>query len=276
MKQSVLEFQTLLESDKNRRIVGVNFIFSKNEYENCNVKEATHKMFFCMMAKAAATGHAIKVSRNHLYCNAASEVLGFSEPTYDVRSGKRQFERNMYSSVKISHEIQDSLPYLVHEVYGMCLQPLENFDRFTDVVMIFCKPYTAMRIIQGYTYYFGYAKNILFSGMGGVCSELMARSYKNQDINVSFLCSGTRFAAEWKDDEVGIAFPGNMFDKILEGIKRTVNTFEPDDKKQEIKLRSKDSGVDVTVNYGDNYHGSSLGVAKIGTEGYRKKKVRLK
>lgn len=271
MRKEVTEFRTLLEFDNNRKIVGVKFLFSEQEYETVHVKEATHQMFFCMMVKAATVGHSMKVRKEHIYCSAASEVLGFAEPCQDVKTGKQQYERNMYGTEEAASDIARCTPYLHHDVYGMCIQPLEDFEQEPDMVLAFCKPYTAMRIMQGYSYRYGMAKQIRFAGMGGICTELMARSYKNQDINVSFLCSGTRFAAEWQDDEVGVAFPYKMFLNVLGGVKDTMNTFEPDDKKEEILQRAKINGVILDLEMGTNYHGSSLGVAKMGVTGYRKK-----
>lgn len=64
MKKEVIEFRTLLEFEKNRRLVGVKFLFSEQEYESLHVREATHQMFFCMMIKAATMGHSMKVKRN--------------------------------------------------------------------------------------------------------------------------------------------------------------------------------------------------------------------
>lgn len=271
MRKKVTEFQVLLEFEKNRRIVGVKFLYTEQEYSRLNVKEATHQMFFCMMVKAATVGHSMKVRKDHIYCSAASEVLGFTEPSRDVKTGRQQYERNMYGTEEAASDIANCTPYLQHAVYGMCIQPLEYFEQEPDMVLVFCKPYTAMRIMQGYSYYYGMAKQIRFAGMGGICTELMARSYENQDINISFLCSGTRFAAEWKDDEVGVAFPYKMFLHILEGVRDTLNTFEPDDKKEEILQRARENGISLDVEKGTNYHGSSLGVAQMGVTGYRKK-----
>lgn len=271
MRKEVMEFQTLLEFEKSRKIVGVKFLYTEQEYRRCNVKEATHQMFFCMMVKAATVGHSMKVRKEHIYCSAASEVLGFTEPPWDVRTGKQQYERNMYGTEEAASDIANCTPYLQHDVYGMCIQPLEEFEQEPDMVLAFCSPYTTMRIVQGYSYYYGMAKQIRFAGMGGICTELMARSYGNQDINISFLCSGTRFAAEWKDEEVGVAFPYKMFLCILEGVRNTLNTFEPDDKKEEILQRAEKNQIQLNVEKGTNYHGSSLGVAKMGVIGYRKK-----
>lgn len=273
MKSEAIEFQTLLKYDKKRHLVGVKFLFSEEEYEKQTIKEATHQMFFCMMVKAATVGHKIKATKEHLYCSAAAEVLGFKQPNSDTLSGKTSYLRNMHNSQSVAKSISEDTPYLNHNIYGIALQPLELCEEEPDIVLSFSQPYTAMRIIQGYSYKFGFAKNIRFSGMGGVCTEMVARAYKNKDINVSFLCSGTRFSAEWNDDEVGIAFPYDVFLSVLDGVKNTMNTFESDNKKKEVIERSKKNGCKLDIDMGNNYYDSCLGVAKIGTKGYHTKKI---
>lgn len=273
MKNKVKKMDVLIGFDKHRKPVGVKFIKNKEEYENINIQEASHQMFFCMMVKSATVGHSLKVKKEHIYCSAGSESLGFSNPPDDVKSGKVGFERNMYETEEISSEMAKKVPYINHDVYGMIIQPLENYDNEPDVVILFLNPYKTMRIVQSYSYKFGPMNNIHFAGMGGVCTELMARAYQYEDISISLLCSGTRFAAEWKDEEMGVAFPYSKFDIILDGIEKTSNTFEPDDKKAEIKKRMLENNVTLSENLvdGENYHSSSLGVAKIGVKGYRKK-----
>lgn len=274
MEQEVQEFQTLLKFEKDRHLVGIKFLFSQKEYEEIQVKEASHQMFFCMMVKAAAVGHCMKVRQEHLYCPAAAEVLGFAKPDEDTRSGKTALRRNFYGSEEVARDVSSQIPYLEHTVYGMCIQPLEQWEEEPDVVLMFCIPYTAMRIIQGYTYKYGIAKNICLAGMSGICTELMAGAYWRQDLNISFLCSGTRLAGSWRDEELGIAVPYSMFSKILDGVRDTLNTYEPDEKKEEILERAKERGVSETITMGTNYHGSSIGVARMGVEGYRPKKRR--
>lgn len=272
MRNKVKEFQTLLEFDEKRHLVGVKFIHSKEKYDSLAIKEATHQMFFCMMVKAATVGHELKCTKEQLYCSAARNVLGFDKPDEDLLSGKTFHSRNMYGDEKAASDIAKDIPYLDHNVYGLIVKPLELYEDEPDVVISFCKPYTAMRIMQSYSYKYGFAKNIRLAGMGGVCTELMARSYKNRDINISFLCSGTRFSAEWKDDEMGISFSYDMFENILDGVRSTLNTFEPDNKKEDIINRASKNGCEVDVEIGTNYYESCLGVAKKGVKGYHPKK----
>lgn len=272
MKTEVKEFQTLLEFKEDRHLVGIKFLNKKEEYDILNVKEATHQMFFCMMVKAAAVGHCMKVKEEHIYCSAASEVLGFTTPSKEVLSGEVAYKRDMYETYQTASCVAIDTPYLQHEVYGILLQPLEMFEQAPDIVIAFCNPYTTMRIVQGYSYKYGFAKQLRFAGMGGVCTELVARAYKNQDMNISFLCSGTRFAGEWRDDELGVAFPYYVFENVLDGVRKTMNTFESDDKKEIIAQKATNNKMKIEIKMGENYHGSSIGVAKLGIVGYHPKK----
>lgn len=272
MEKEAKDFQVLLQFEKDRKLIGVKFLYSKKEYEDCNVKEGTHQMFFCMMVKAAAIGHSLKVRKEHIYCSAASESLGFSSPDLNTVTGRTAYCRGMYETEAVAKEVYERVPYIEHDVYGMVIQPLEVFESDPHVVLAFCIPYTAMRIIQGYSYKYGTAKNIRFVGMSGVCTELMAEAYKNHDISLSFLCSGTRFAGAWRDEEVGVAFPYDIFLSVLDGVKKTANIFEPDDKKEKILQRAGEKYIGVELEKGKNYHGSSLGVARMGVVGYRPKR----
>lgn len=278
MKNAIEKFNALIGISEKRKAVGVTFINTKENYDNINIEEATHQMFFCMMVKSATIGHSMKVKKEHMYCSAASEALGFTKPNDDFITGEIGFKRKMYESKEVAEKMVKKIPYIDHKIYGMIVQPLEKYKIEPDVVVIFGNPYMIMRIIQSYSYKYGPVKNIHFAGMSGVCTELVARAYKYNDLSVSMLCSGTRFAAEWKDDEMGIAFPYKMFSELLEAIEKTSNTFEPDNKKQEIRQRVKEKGIILSEKLidGENYHGSSLGVARMGVKGYKVKGKNIK
>jgi uncharacterized protein (DUF169 family) len=270
------EFQVLLHYEKDRHLVGIKFIRTKEEYDLTAVREASHQMFFCMFVKAATVGHSFKIRDEHIYCSAAAEVLGFRTPDSDVVSGKIAYNRKFYETECIAAKMGAETPYLTEPVYGMVVQPVENYEDEPDIVLSFSNAYTAMRIMQAYSYKYGYGRNIRTAGMGGICTELTASAYKNQDMNVSFLCSGTRFAGAWRDDEVGISFPYKVFHAVLDGLFETMNNFESDEKKEEIYRRAEKAGMNLTIRYGENYHGSSLGVAQMGVKGYRQKISRRK
>lgn len=271
MNYKLSQYLASLKYESNRHLVGVQFLFDKNEYDQIDIPEATHQLFFCMMIKIATSGKSLKVTKKHMYCTAAAQILGFSTIDEDVLSGETPYKRNMYCSLDVSKSISEQTPYLKHKIYGMIVQPLELFKTEPHIVVSISNPYTAMRIIQSYSYKFGFAQNIKFAGMGGLCTELVARSYYNNDINVSLLCSNSRFSTAWNDDEMGVSMPYSMFLDVIDGVLETLNLFEPDNKKAEIIARAQTLNVDVDVQMGNNYFDSCLGVAKMGVVGYHRK-----
>ncbi|PLX31165.1 MAG: hypothetical protein C0604_07940 [Clostridiales bacterium] len=120
--------------------------------------------------------------------------------------------------------------------------------------MLIVNPYQAMRIIQGYSFHYGAPKNLKFSGNQGICLECTAAPFENNDINVSVLCSNTRFSAKWDDSELGIGLPFNMFDRVVDGVVRTINPSETDKRKNGVIKRSNDIGCHIDVKLGENYY----------------------
>ena len=271
MITNLSDYFSCLKYEPDRHLVGAKFIFSENEYHSLSFPEATHQLFFCMMVKVATCGKGMKVTKKHIYCDAAQKALGFLTPEKDLISGEIPYKRGMYCSVEVSKSIQDEIPYLQHKPFGLAIAPLEQFDIEPDVVISISTPYTAMRILQSYAYLYGYPKHLHMIGMSGICTELMAQAYKSQDINISFLCSNTRFSGNWRDDEVGISMPYSMFLKVKDAVTQTMNLYEWDQKKSEIEERAAKYHSDLNIKYDSNYYDSCLGVAPLGTVGYRKK-----
>ena len=121
-------------------------------------------------------------------------------------------------------------------------------------MLIVASPFNGMRIIQGYTHIYGYNVSYKISGNQAVCSECTAFPFENNDINVSLLCSGTRYKASWSEEELIIGFPYNRFYSIVDGVIATLDLTESDKKKSEIEKRFKDAGItSPIINYGKNY-----------------------
>lgn len=78
------------------------------------------------------------------------------------------------------------------------------------------------------------ARNIKMAGNSGICSECTATPYDTNDMNLSLLCSNTRFSAKWRDDEIGIGMPFGMFEKVYDGVMKTIEPCEPKERKMKI------------------------------------------
>ncbi|WP_248479421.1 DUF169 domain-containing protein [Tepidibacter aestuarii] len=246
-----------------KKIVGIKFLFSEEDFNSFNVEPAKNKLSYCMMVKIASSGKCVKARAEHFKCNSSARALGIKKTDSYIQSGREYYSYGLYNSLGTAKNVHDKVTYINDHIYGVILQPLEKFEVEPDVVIMISNPYNIMRVSQGYSYTYGMAKNIRFAGNQGVCSELTARPYENNDINVSLLCANTRFSCKWRDSEMGVGMPYKIFLNVLEGILKTLNPTEPDNKKEEIIKRTRERGVEINIIKGQNYYDSSIGVAKL-------------
>jgi hypothetical protein len=76
-------------------------------------------------------------------------------------------------------------------------------------------------------------------------------------MNLSLLCSNTRFSAKWKDDEIGIGLPFNMFEKVCDGVIKTIGPCEPKERKMKILAKCKEEDRKIDIDLGGNYFKST-------------------
>ncbi len=156
--------------------------------------------------------------------------------------------------------------FLDRKPAAMAVAPIEQLETPPDTVVMIIDGYSAMRIIQGYTYHYGQAGQIRFCGNQGVCCELTSKPFMVQDMNISLLCSNTRFSCKWQDSEIGIGLPYHMLEAVVDGVLKTLNSTESDRRKVEIIKRAKAHGLDLGVELGNNYFNNDLGIEKRKTK----------
>lgn len=242
--------------DLKRNIVGVQFIFKKEDFDKFDVKAVNNKMSYCNTVKLASQGKGFKANIDNFYCKASARALGLMDVDNQISSGREYFSYRMYNSLGTAKNIQKNVTYVDHKIYGIVVMPLEKFHINPDIVIMIVNPYQAMRIVQGYSYSFGVAKNIKLTGNQGLCSECTATPYETNDLNISLLCSNTRFAAKWSEEELGLGFPYHMFESISQGILKTIDPSEPNKRKREIMNDAKEKNIDLNVNLGTSYYKS--------------------
>ena len=253
IKEAVKQVNLALKLD--RKIAGVKFLFSEDEFEKADAKKITGKLAYCVMVKAAMSGKGVKASAQYFGCRGAAKALGVVEPDEMSSSGRFYRKLGLYQDLTTSKHVQRNMTFCRHKAYGVMAKPVEAYDDEPDVVLIVTTPYNAMRIIQGYTYMFGYHTSYKIAGNQAVCSECTAFPFESNNINVSLFCSGTRFNAGWKDDELIIGFPFNQFLSITKGIYATLDLTEPNEKKAQIEARFRDMGEPLPlIQYDKNYY----------------------
>ena len=257
----VTQLNNALELD--RRIVGVKLLYTEEAYNYAKAPPLSGYLPYCTMVKAACSGGAFKATDANFGCTGASVVLHtvdleehFAETGVEYyKSGREALERfHTYKNLEAAKKMVSNLVVLDEKAYGVMLQPLECFEEDPDVVIIIADSYNTMRIIQGYSYEYGTFSNFRFAGMQALCSETTSYPFKNQDINISMLCAGTRQNCKWKRDEISIGIPYNRFAAIVNGVNMTINPLERDGDKKRIEenMNRTDKKI-IDIEYGKNY-----------------------
>ena len=251
-KRDVDKLYCLLALDN--RLVGVRFVYTKEDYDKYQALECKRPIPYCGAVRAASKGHGIKITKQTAGCAGSNKSIGFAEPPESFFSGEAGKALGLYETQSVAAQVARAVPMMPMGTYGIVVKPLENFEFPPQVVLIICNPREMMRVMQGYTYTYGLASGISFSGNRAVCVESTVTPIVNDTINVSVFCGGTRFRARWNDNDMMVGIPVSKFHGTVNGILQTVNPMELDGRKEEIErgLRHTDN-LDVRIVYGKTY-----------------------
>ena len=245
-----------------REPVGIIFFHTPEDCRDFPADFPRHRLSYCMMVNLAASGRSLKVEDRHFKCDGARRALGFLQRDRALLSGDRYRQFGLYAQKQIAEQAVADMAFVRRKPLGLGIVPLHRAEVPVDVVLFICSPYAAMRLIQGYAFHYGMPKNIRMLGNQGVCSELTAKPYTDQDLNASLLCSNSRFSCRWKEGELGVGIPASMFARVADGVLQTLNATEPDREKEKIRKRGRALGVYQEVTDGTNYYASRKGVGK--------------
>lgn len=237
-----------------RRPVGVKFLFTEEEYDSVEVESAKAPMAYCTMVKLASGGISLKASAKDFKCPGGLKALGMAPMDNDALSGKRYLELGLYQDLATARKFQSDITFLSCSLKGVLLKPLDQFVELPDVVILVTDAYNTMRILQGYSYKYGLNNQFKLAGSQAICSEVTAQPYEKNSINLSTMCSGTRFWCGWKRDDMAVGMAGNLFHDIVSGIMATLNSTEPVQEKAWIDKRCKEKGLDANIEFHKSYY----------------------
>ena len=239
-----------------RHIVGIKFAYAPEDYEKMVGRAMRAKIAYCIAVKAAMNGRSVKMSREYSGCSGSSRALGFNSPTEDFTSGERYDSLGLYKDLPTSKQVANSTTICRRSCFGVMAQPLEQYENvMPDVVILATNARNAMRLLQGYTYSYGSEPVFKMTGNQAICVECTSHPLEKNQMNLSMLCSGTRYLAKWKQDEIAIGFPYRKFVKTVEGLLQTVNAVELDPAKRRIQEKLVKQGLpDPHFDFGRTYY----------------------
>lgn len=253
IKNAVEKLNALLELP--REAVGVKLVYCREEFEQFSAVRAIKPISYCVAVKSASLGHSVKFTAGMSGCGGSTRALGLVPPSAEFLDGSEGRKLGLYSTRKVAAGVSQKMRLCKSGTYGVIVKPARLMETDPDVVLVICDTRTTMRIIQGYTYYYGIQDHFCMTGNQAVCVEATAVPITTGELNVSMFCSGTRYLAKWKDTEVAVGIPAGKLENTVEGIRMTVNAVEPDNRKLIIreKLRALGYPEDEII-LGDTYY----------------------
>lgn len=240
-----------------RQPVGVKIFRSAEEFAAFDAPEPRVAAYYCGLVKLAARGYRFKLSPHHFKCGTAAIALGI-EPVADPGSRADSYVAcGLYRDGDVAADALGGVPTLPAGVVGVVVAPLASFsaDDAPDVAIMVVPSYTAMRLAQGYCYHRPGGASARMRGMHGICGESTAAPLLADELTMSLLCSGTRFMAKWRDDEVSISLPASQFAELVDGVLHTLDPCETDAKKVvlEATAGARLAQRGVSLGYGNGY-----------------------
>ncbi|MDO4595358.1 MAG: DUF169 domain-containing protein [Tissierellia bacterium] len=260
IRQSAIEIKKYLDLD--RLPVGVRFLRTKEEYDNSPARVRDSKITYCNSVHFASMGDGLKLKKEHQACPKGSFALGLTPEPEGVKNGQVRYNLGLYDTLETSKKMSEKTNFIKEEIYAVELMPLEQCEKEPDVVIVVSGSYNIMRLIQGYSYKHGYSPNISTVGLQALCRDLTAYPFNEDDINISFLCPGTRLVANWKEHELGFATSISKWYDIVEGVIKTTNPFERDKNKKKIE-KKMDDDQKKELEFGHNYDSGAYFGGKV-------------
>jgi len=153
---------------------------------------------FCGFVRGAAyEGKSNVITERDLSNFTAAIMLGFSEPMYV----------DLYPRIKPA------------KTKSVAVMPLEKISDDADVVIVITNPARMMQILQ---VLYNVTKKRLEASMtseaSAIAGEATALPYMEKRPNLTLLCGGARTLGGYKEDELAVGMPFNLFIKLVESL----------------------------------------------------------
>lgn len=238
-----------------RRIAGVKLTKTKAEFDAYAAKNCVAPIPYCVAVRSAMLGYSLKFTSDNSGCWGSTRALGLKPPKPEFYNGESGYGLGLFATREVAAATAKNLPICQSDTYGVVVMPLEKFQSVPDVVLLTGTSRQCMRLLQGYSYFYGAYDKFCISGNQAVCEECTVFPLTTGRPNISLLCSGTRYSAKWNDEEVMAGIPGEIFENVVNGVLHTVNGVEPDDRKTEIIAELNELGYSTEeIVLGDAYY----------------------
>ena len=181
------------------------------------------------MTMARKYGWTVGITSDDNTCPVAAYTYGWSESESETRKALADFMIVMKyaaneNAANTAMEALGQVKLSKGKYAGVVFSPLERTRIDPDLVMIFCNPAQAMRLVHGATQETGVAVRSIFSGRGGTCTEGVLQTFKTGEPKVVLPGNGDRVWAMVQDGEMAFTIPVDWLDPVIRGLEATHQT----------------------------------------------------
>jgi uncharacterized protein (DUF169 family) len=179
--------------------------------------------FVCQNFKIARTyGWTMAVTEQDINCYLARNIYGWDTVTEETIRAAHAFNIGLYAKdMETSKQLEAHLFRPKEPLHGLVIAPLTRTRVIPDVVLIYCLPAQAMRLIHGYLFNRGGALSFSATGRIGSCHEGVVKTTLTGEPQLVLLGNGDRVWGGAQDAEVMFACPANKLSMLVDGLKQT-------------------------------------------------------
>ncbi len=179
--------------------------------------------FVCQNFKMSRSyGWTIVVTEEDINCKAARVIYGWDPITEESVDWMNLFSLGLYSKdMATSEKFGGHLYRLDNACQALAISPLVRTRVVPDMVLIYCLPAQAMRLIQAYLYSEGGVLEFSSAGRMGSCHEGIAKALITGEPQLVILGNGDRIWGGAQDSEVMFSCPREKLGILVEGLEAT-------------------------------------------------------
>jgi uncharacterized protein (DUF169 family) len=180
-----------------------------------------HPMNVCQItAIVRYYGRPMYFTADDMACVVGGVSLGLLPEPENMKNG--EIAKMLHANIQSAREFTSKAAKIPFgKIKAVAAAPMYRLNFVPDLVVMYGNTAQVMRVVQGYLYEKGGRVNFSTGGEWSLCSDAIAQSYISRDISLGLPCFGDRKTGLAQEDEVTVAFPYFMYEKILEGMKAT-------------------------------------------------------
>lgn len=165
-------------------------------------------------------GWMVALEGTHNACVLGSVAMGFKPPLPFYTEGNLPF-RTYTSTKEAGARSEAAMPKLECDKYThVVFAPLERANFNPDLIMIYCNPAQAMRLVTAALWKDGGSLSSSFTGRAS-CADIIARTMNSGSCQVILPSYGDRDYAHTHDDQMVFTIPMARLGQVMEGLEAT-------------------------------------------------------